>query len=245
MWGASTSRRCSGRATSSRCTCRSTTRRAAWWMTGCSGRMSRGSMLVNTARGAVVDVDAVLARLDDGTLDGAALDVLPVEPLLAGHALAAPPACAAHAARGVLFHGRNRAARKAAEHRAVRKAAPMYPVIQGRTGGRPTWSCEGRTASPRRGDESHMAAVAIRDVAKRFGGTTVIHGVDIDIADGEFAVLVGPSGCGKTTLLRMIAGLEEITRGRDPDRRPRRERRCRRRSATSRWCSRTTRSIRT
>ena len=58
-----------------------------------------------------------------------------------------------------------------------------------------------------------MAQVAIRGVAKRFGATTVIHGVDIEIADGEFAVLVGPSGCGKTTLLRMIAGLEEITDG--------------------------------
>jgi multiple sugar transport system ATP-binding protein len=58
-----------------------------------------------------------------------------------------------------------------------------------------------------------MARVAIRGVVKRFGATTVIHGVDIDIADGEFAVLVGPSGCGKTTLLRMIAGLEEISGG--------------------------------
>jgi len=58
-----------------------------------------------------------------------------------------------------------------------------------------------------------MAQVAIHGVAKRFGGTAVIHGVDIDIADGEFAVLVGPSGCGKTTLLRMIAGLEEISEG--------------------------------
>jgi multiple sugar transport system ATP-binding protein len=58
-----------------------------------------------------------------------------------------------------------------------------------------------------------MARVAIRGVAKRFGATTVIHGVDIDIADGEFAVLVGPSGCGKTTLLRMIAGLEVISDG--------------------------------
>ena len=58
-----------------------------------------------------------------------------------------------------------------------------------------------------------MAQVAIRGVGKRFGTTTVIHGVDIDIADGEFAVLVGPSGCGKTTLLRMIAGLEEISDG--------------------------------
>ena len=58
-----------------------------------------------------------------------------------------------------------------------------------------------------------MAAVHIRDVHKHFGGTHVIRGVSIDIADGEFAVLVGPSGCGKSTLLRMIAGLEEITEG--------------------------------
>ena len=48
---------------------------------------------------------------------------------------------------------------------------------------------------------------------KAFGPTQVIHGVDIDIADGEFVVLVGPSGCGKSTLLRMIAGLENITGG--------------------------------
>src|SRR6478736_1359588 len=58
-----------------------------------------------------------------------------------------------------------------------------------------------------------MAAVLIRNVHKYFGGTHVIRGVDIDIADGEFAVLVGPSGCGKSTLLRMIAGLEEIGSG--------------------------------
>ncbi len=58
-----------------------------------------------------------------------------------------------------------------------------------------------------------MASVHIRDVRKQFGSTPVIRGVDIDIADGEFAVLVGPSGCGKSTLLRMIAGLEEITGG--------------------------------
>ena len=58
-----------------------------------------------------------------------------------------------------------------------------------------------------------MAAVHIRNVHKYFGGTHVIRGVDIDIADGEFAVLVGPSGCGKSTLLRMIAGLEEIGSG--------------------------------
>ena len=58
-----------------------------------------------------------------------------------------------------------------------------------------------------------MAAVSIRDVHKRFGSTPVIRGVDIEIADGEFCVLVGPSGCGKSTLLRMLAGLEEITGG--------------------------------
>ena len=58
-----------------------------------------------------------------------------------------------------------------------------------------------------------MAAVSIKAVQKFFGSTQVIRGVDIDIADGEFCVLVGPSGCGKSTLLRMLAGLEEITHG--------------------------------
>ena len=58
-----------------------------------------------------------------------------------------------------------------------------------------------------------MAAVAIRAVHKHFGSTPVIRGVDFDIADAEFCVLVGPSGCGKSTLLRMIAGLEEISEG--------------------------------
>ena len=58
-----------------------------------------------------------------------------------------------------------------------------------------------------------MASVTIRDVRKSFGPAEVIHGVDIEIEDGEFVVLVGPSGCGKSTLLRMIAGLESITSG--------------------------------
>jgi len=58
-----------------------------------------------------------------------------------------------------------------------------------------------------------LAAVGIRAVHKHFGSTHVIRGVDVDIADGEFCVLVGPSGCGKSTLLRMIAGLEEISAG--------------------------------
>ncbi|SNT07889.1 carbohydrate ABC transporter ATP-binding protein, CUT1 family [Noviherbaspirillum humi] len=58
-----------------------------------------------------------------------------------------------------------------------------------------------------------MASVQIRGIQKYFGGTHVIRGVDIDIEDGQFAVLVGPSGCGKSTLLRMLAGLEEISSG--------------------------------
>ena len=98
------------------------------------GRMRRGSLLVNTARGAVVDIDALLARLADGTLDGAALDVLPVEPLDANHPLARHPRVllTPHAA----FYS------AAAEIELRRKAAlnivqwattgrPMYPVIQG------------------------------------------------------------------------------------------------------------------
>ena len=58
-----------------------------------------------------------------------------------------------------------------------------------------------------------MAPVAIRDVRKSFGTVEVIHGVNVDITDGEFVILVGPSGCGKSTLLRMIAGLEQISEG--------------------------------
>ncbi len=58
-----------------------------------------------------------------------------------------------------------------------------------------------------------MASVSIREVHKSFDDTAVIHGVSIDIEDGEFLVLVGPSGCGKSTLLRMIAGLEDVNDG--------------------------------
>lgn len=58
-----------------------------------------------------------------------------------------------------------------------------------------------------------MAQVTLKDIRKSYGTNAVIHGVNIDIADGEFIVIVGPSGCGKSTLLRMVAGLETITSG--------------------------------
>jgi multiple sugar transport system ATP-binding protein len=58
-----------------------------------------------------------------------------------------------------------------------------------------------------------MAGVTIRSVKKHYGSTKVLHGISLDIKDGEFVVLVGPSGCGKSTLLRMVAGLEDISEG--------------------------------
>src|SRR6267154_6428290 len=58
-----------------------------------------------------------------------------------------------------------------------------------------------------------MAKVHFRRVTKRYGELEIIHGIDLDVADGEFIVIVGPSGCGKSTLLRMVAGLEAISTG--------------------------------
>ncbi|MDE2914427.1 MAG: sn-glycerol-3-phosphate ABC transporter ATP-binding protein UgpC [Paracoccaceae bacterium] len=58
-----------------------------------------------------------------------------------------------------------------------------------------------------------MATVVLESLRKSFGKTEVIHGVSIDVEDGEFIVIVGPSGCGKSTLLRMVAGLETVTSG--------------------------------
>jgi sn-glycerol 3-phosphate transport system ATP-binding protein len=58
-----------------------------------------------------------------------------------------------------------------------------------------------------------MAKVDFRDVKKSYGTLAVIHGISVDVKDGEFVVIVGPSGCGKSTLLRMVAGLETITAG--------------------------------
>ena len=63
--------------------------------------------------------------------------------------------------------------------------------------------CGGRT----------VAQLSLKDIYKSFGDTKVIHGVDLEVASGEFTVFVGPSGCGKSTLLRMIAGLESVSAG--------------------------------
>ncbi|MEM8580234.1 MAG: ATP-binding cassette domain-containing protein, partial [Pseudomonadota bacterium] len=58
-----------------------------------------------------------------------------------------------------------------------------------------------------------MSGVTLQKVIKRYGATQVVHGIDLEIDDGEFCVFVGPSGCGKSTLLRMVAGLEETSDG--------------------------------
>ncbi|MEM6664925.1 MAG: sn-glycerol-3-phosphate ABC transporter ATP-binding protein UgpC [Pseudomonadota bacterium] len=58
-----------------------------------------------------------------------------------------------------------------------------------------------------------MASVTISDIKKSYGSVEVIHGLSLDVEDGQFVVLLGPSGCGKSTLLRMIAGLESVTGG--------------------------------
>ena len=58
-----------------------------------------------------------------------------------------------------------------------------------------------------------VAAISLHGIEKRYGAQVVVKRVDLEIADGEFVVLVGPSGCGKSTTLRMIAGLEDISEG--------------------------------
>lgn len=62
-------------------------------------------------------------------------------------------------------------------------------------------------------DQKLMASLTLSKIIKCYGKTEVIHGIDLEVADGEFVVLVGPSGCGKSTLLRIIAGLEEVNEG--------------------------------
>ena len=90
-----------------------------------------------------------------------------------------------------------------------------------------------------------MAEIVLENVVKRYpDGALAVDNFNLNIADGEFIILVGPSGCGKSTTLNMVAGLEDITAGKliidgrsSTTRRPR--------TATSRWCSSPTRSTRT
>jgi len=77
-----------------------------------------------------------------------------------------------------------------------------------------------------------MAGITIKGIKKAYGSTEVIHGIDWEIKDGDFVVIVGPSGCGKSTLLRMIAGLESVSDGDISI------------GGTRPWCSRTTRFTR-
>ncbi|WP_018328710.1 ABC transporter ATP-binding protein, partial [Rhizobium giardinii] len=58
-----------------------------------------------------------------------------------------------------------------------------------------------------------MSSVTLRNVVKRYGQLEVVHGINLEIEEGAFVVLLGPSGCGKTTTLRMVAGLESISDG--------------------------------
>src|SRR5690606_34184846 len=90
-------------------------------------------------------------------------------------------------------HGHRHACHAAAGDRGARHAE----VVRSRT----------------RGNRKIMAELSFRDVKKSYGDVQVIHGVTMDVADGEFIVILGPSGCGKSTLLRMVAGLETITAG--------------------------------
>src|SRR5438477_4539322 len=65
----------------------------------------------------------------------------------------------------------------------------------------------------REAETSEMAHVVVSRLIKKYGELEVVHGIDFEIVDREFLVLVGPSGCGKSTILRMIAGLETVTGG--------------------------------
>ena len=90
-----------------------------------------------------------------------------------------------------------------------------------------------------------MSSITLAGVSKRFDDVVAVDDLTLEVADEEFLVLLGPSGCGKSTALRMIAGLEEPTEGDDPRSATASSTTSSRRTATSRWCSRATRSTRT
>ena len=90
-----------------------------------------------------------------------------------------------------------------------------------------------------------MAEIRFEGVRKTFGKFAAVDGVDLEVKDREFVVLLGPSGCGKTTLLRCLAGLERVDERARLHRRPRRHRSAAADAGASRWSSRATPSSRT
>ena len=91
---------------------------------------------------------------------------------------------------------------------------------------------------------THCMDVSLEGINKSFGSVQVLKDINLVFPSRKFVTLLGPSGCGKTTLLRMIAGLEPVTVGHHPLRRPGRQRSSPRATATSPWCSSPTRSTR-
>src|SRR5205085_12179514 len=105
--------------------------------------------------------------------------------------------------------GRSRLRAPARERRRARRGGDAVPDPHGRV-----LVPRGRPLRDPHGGRCVMASIAFDHVTKVFDETAAVDDLDIEVADGEFLVLVGPSGCGKTTALRMLAGLEEISKGR-------------------------------
>ena len=181
---------------------------------------SRAAISSTPSRGAVVDIDAALSALDARHARGTRRSTCcPSSPCRAARRCCGHPRVilTPHAAF-FSVEAERELRRKAAQNIVTWLATgrPDYVVAAG------TPQAVTHLAATRRADRPWRRSRSAR-VQKQFGSTHVIRGVDIAIADGEFCVLVGPSGCGKSTLLRMIAGPRGDHRGRDLDRRPRRQ----------------------
>ena len=147
--------------------------------------------------------------------------------------------------------------------RVLHRRVPVHPAVRQHRGGgrdrhdpdhhlRPDLPAEDRRRTHLRRSQGltqevpRMSEITLDKVTKRFpDGTEAVKELDLEIADGEFLILVGPSGCGKSTALRMIAGLEDISDGELQIGDKTSSTGSPRRIATSRWSSRTTPSTRT